>query len=157
MATDEVPGHNPANHDTLHQGCWAEHDDGSMLRVDSCENSVVVYSLFDLSKDPPIEFRDAMSEKDFKREYSWPNSHDKWTWHDKTAFPWDRIMTNFPAGQRYASAEGLKTAAERVAERMGLRGSKFRKGDVDHLAERVVAAGSGILDRISRAIRELGR
>lgn len=31
MATDDVPGANPANADVLCAGCWAEHDDGSKL------------------------------------------------------------------------------------------------------------------------------
>jgi len=77
MSTNDVPGYNPANADTLKALCWAEHKDGSLILVESTENGRVIFSMFDISgkdKNPPtsiIEFRDAMPEKGFKQTFSW--------------------------------------------------------------------------------------
>lgn len=169
MSTNDTPGANPANNDVLAMGCWAEHDDGSMIFVEDVdENDVVVYVIFDLSKDPKQQYRDAMPSKDFKKMYSWdPKKKDsiKWTWHDKTKMPWKRVMKHFPDGHGYASAadqiaaadalkESIreKTAAERVAEKIGAR-----KEEVDRAK---VAAWAGeqvtkIKSKLGRALNEL--
>lgn len=155
MSTNDVPGANPRNGDALAMGCWAEHADRSLIFVESVEGGRVVYSLFDLSRDPPFEFRDAMPESDFKSSFSWPNkAGERWTWHDKTPFPWDRVMQDFPAGTRIASAGAMTTAAQRIAERLGLRGGAVRRDDLSHLADDVRVAG-GIIDRLQRAISRL--
>lgn len=127
MSTHDVPGANPANQDVLALGCWAEHDDGSLIFVESVEGDQVVYSIFDVAQDPPIEYRDAMAEGAFKTAFSWKPEHRRqpqdlvWTWHDKTPFPWDRVMDDFRAGQRPSSAVATMTAAQRVAESLELR------------------------------------
>jgi hypothetical protein len=155
MATHDVPGAKPGNRDQLAMGCWAEHEDRSLIFVESTEGGNVVYSVFDVARDPPLEFRDAMREGEFKAAFSWPNKvGEKWTWHDKTPFPWDRVMRDFPAGTRVASAGALTTAAQRIAERLGLRGRNFERDRYAHLADEVRAAG-GIIDRLQRAIDRL--
>src|SRR5437868_2055043 len=97
MATTDVPGANPANGDQLKMGCWAEHSDGSLIFVESTEGGRVVYSIFDMSKMPIIEYRDAMPEDTFKKTFSRRDGNllirtINWTWHDKTPFPWDRVI-----------------------------------------------------------------
>lgn len=108
-------------------GCWAEHEDGSLILVESVEGGTVVYSMFDVAQDPPVEFRDAMPEAGFKSRFSYPNVDDEeWTWHDKTPFAWDRIMADFPAGQRASSAAAQLSAAARVAASLDLRAGRVR-------------------------------
>src|SRR6267142_1681110 len=100
MSTYDVPGARSSNHDELAMGCWAEHDDGSLIFVESTEGSRVVYSIFDMAKDPVVEYRDAMPEVSFKRTFSWQEGDngnralgkEKWLWHDKTPFPWDKVI-----------------------------------------------------------------
>lgn len=122
MSTDDVPGANPANADKLAMGCWAEHKDGSLIFVESVEGGRVIFSVFDVQRTPAMEYRDAMDEAAFKRQFSWKVSGgDHWTWHDKTPFPWDRIMRRFPSGSRLASADETTSAAQRIAEARDLR------------------------------------
>lgn len=121
MSTNDVPGARPENHDVLAMGCWAEHEDGSLIFVEGTEQAKVIYSVFDMSKEPPFEYRDAMPETTFKRTYSWDPkgkkpTNEKWTWHDKTPFPWERIVQNFADGSRYPSAGHVATAAERIRQ-----------------------------------------
>jgi hypothetical protein len=109
---------NPANNDQLHAGCWAEHADGTLLYVLGTENNRVLYELFDLSDtNNPVEFRDAMPQKIFEKDFSWDpldKKSIKWTWHDKTLFPWDRIMKNFRQGVKPVAADVVIKDAERV-------------------------------------------
>jgi hypothetical protein len=164
MSTYDVPGANPDNNDELAMGCWAEHDDGSLIFVESTEGSRVVYSIFDMSKTPTVEYRDAMPETSFKRTFTWKKDSkrkggEKWLWHDKTAFPWDRLIKQ--GGQdagRHVSADDILTAAERVAASLKLRGGSLAN-DMRHRADRTVQASTAragiIWDKISRAIGEL--
>lgn len=127
MSTYDVPGAVAAHRDVLAAGCWAEHADGSLLYVEGTEAARVVYSLFDLAHDPPVEYRDAMPVAGFEKAFSWPNDVGlQWTWHDKTPFPWDRVMRQFPAGQKSVSADDTLTAAARVAEALQLRAGVVR-------------------------------
>lgn len=159
MSTNDVPGYNPANSDQLAMGCWAEHEDKSLIFVESVEAGRVVYSLFDLSGQLPLEFRDAMTEAGFKRAFSWPNDDgDKWTWHDKTPFPWDRVMGNFPSGTRVASAPALNTAAKRVAQRLGLHGAEVRDDGAGEATLDIhddLKQAKGILKKLQRAIKRM--
>lgn len=158
MSTHDVPGARAANNDVLAMGCWAEHDDGSMIFVESVEGGTVVYSIFDLSQDPKIEYRDAMPEAVFKDRFSWkPDTDDpdniQWTWRDKTPMPWERVMENFPPGQRHTSAAGQITAAERVARSLHLQAQRIRQEDRRRpLPQR---AANAILAGISAAVGEL--
>lgn len=149
MSHNDVPGHKPEHRDELAHGCWAEHEDGSLILVEAVEGGRVVYCMFDLLEDPIIEYRDAMAEGGFKKSFSWPSdTGDKWTWHDKTLFPWDRIMEKTPPGSRYASADDQMTAAQRVARHRKLHGKRF-----DY--SRVTGVGARIRDKVQRAIGEL--
>jgi hypothetical protein len=118
MSTNDVPGFNPDNRDELHGGCWAYHEDGTLLYVLGTENNRVLYELFDLS-DPrnPVEYRDAMPQGQFERDFSYDPADPKsvkWTWKDKTAFPWDRIVKNFKQGVKPVAAEKVIKEAAKV-------------------------------------------
>jgi hypothetical protein len=131
MSTSDVPGANPANKDVLAMGAWAEHEDGSLILVESVEAGRVVYSIFDVgAPNGPVEYRDAMPEAGFKARFSWKPGQpqgEKWTWHDKTPFPWDRVMRDFPSGARRPSADEEMSAAERVAQSLNLRAEGVRE------------------------------
>lgn len=162
MSTNDVPGFNPANNDVLANGCWASHEDGSLLLVQSTEGGRVVYMMFDIA-DGITEYRDAMPEKQFKEIFSWSNTSKKkidvkWTWHDKTPFPWDRIIKDGAKdGVHYPSAEDQLSAAEKVAKSLRLRKSRFDPRSVDHLMEKVKkgATSNRVMRAIQAAINEL--
>ena len=152
MSTNDVPGANPANNDDLKMGCWATHDDGSVLFVESTEGGRVVYSMFDTSFDPVQEYRDTMSEKGFKDAFT----KTGWTWHDKTPMDWDLVIkAGAKDGHRYTSADDHISAAERIAKSRKLRQNEFSAGKWKHLTERVGRKGAVIVDKIQRAIEEL--
>lgn len=168
MSTNDVPGANPVNADVLAMGCWAEHEDGSLIFVESTEGNRVVYSMFDMSKDPIIEYRDAMPEVSFKKTFSWePDSkkakkkstNEKWTWHDKTPFNWDRVIPHGAQdGTRLASAAAIMTAAERVAASLKLHGGRISeelKYRADETVSASVSLSGAIFDKIKRAVNEL--
>jgi len=159
MSTNDVPGAKAANNDALAMGCWAEHADGSLILVQSTEGKRVIYEVFDLS-DPKhvVDYRDSMSEKAFKTHFSWKGKGDKWTWHDKTPFPWDRmIKAGVKDGPRAVSATAQLTAAKRVAKSRGIKGKKLKTKDIEHMVERVGKAGHDIVSTLQEAIRSLGR
>lgn len=136
MSTADVPGAVAWNGDTLHVGCWAEHKDGSLVFVYSTESDRVVFTIFDTAETPPTEYRSAMPRGDFEREFSWnvkgARRKDQWTWHDKTPFPVDRVMTlGARPGPRFSSADALLSAAGRVARSLGLRGVRSRTPAAD--------------------------
>lgn len=126
MATEDVPGFNPANRDQLATGCWAEHEDKSLIFVESTEGGRVVFSMFDLSGSEPTEYRHAMPESDFKKAFSWKSGEavagEKWTWHDKTPFDWDRVIKEgAKPGAKFTNAIQQISAAQKVAESLNLR------------------------------------
>lgn len=157
MATDDVPGANPANGDKLAMGCWAEHKDGSLIFVESTEGERVVYSIFDMSKTPIVEYRDAMPAVNFKQQFSWRSSGTvRWTWHDKTPFPWDRVIRDGAQdGSRLASAADTLTAAERVAESLRLRARDYDHRNDDRAERRYPRVGA-ILDKLHKTLDDLG-
>jgi len=155
MSTNDVPGANPANNDELAMGAWAEHEDGSLMFVESTEGNRVIYSMFDMSKEPIVEYRDAMPENSFKKTFSWKpgGKSEKWVWHDKTPFPWDRIIKKgFSDGGRLASANDIMTAAERVAESLRLQGVAFDADENNHRSEDIRGRINSILDKIDKAM-----
>lgn len=156
MATNDVPGAYADTNDILRMGCWAEHDDGSLIFVESTEGSNVVYSIFDVARDPPVEYRSAMPQASFEKTFSFrAGSKEKWTWHDKTPFPWDRVMSNFPEGERDVTADDTISAAARVAESLRLRAQEVSRDRGPRSEERRDTA-AGLFTRIVRAIeREL--
>jgi hypothetical protein len=127
MSTNDVPGHNPAHGDTLHAGCWAEHDDGSYVHVQSTEDDVVVFEVFDTTRTPVDSYRGTMSETQFKRQFSWDPKNPKsvkWVWHDRTPFSFKPIIAKgLQPGSRPAMATDLLAQADRVrssADRLGI-------------------------------------
>lgn len=159
MSTNDVPGSVLANRDVLAMGCWAEHDDGSLVFVESVEGGRVVFSVFDMAVEPKVEYRTALPEDGFKERFSWDPHRDddddniRWTWHDKTRFPWETVMASFPAGEKYVSAHDQETAAQRVARSLDLRA-----GPVQQLAERrpsMQRAARTIMDGVREAVRSL--
>lgn len=119
MSTCDVPGANPANGDSLGCGCWAEHKDGSLLLVEGSENNRVIYSVFDMSRKPPVEYRDAMPRVNFEKQFSrnLGGNADSWIWHDKSPFPWDRIIkADVKDGTKAASAKDVLNAAQQIIE-----------------------------------------
>lgn len=80
MATQDCPGYGNATNDTLKMGCWAEHEDGSLILVQSTEGGRVVYMMFDISTTPITEYRDAMPGEAFKKTFSWGKTKEKWVW-----------------------------------------------------------------------------
>lgn len=161
MSHHEVPGHKPENRDQLATGCWSEHADGSLIFVESTEGGRVVYSIFDMAKVPIVEYRDAMAEGGFKTTFSWnpasKKAQEKWVWHDKTAFPWDRIIKEGGKdGVKHASAEDQLNAAERVR-----RSREIHRGqpvDIEVARTRVDTLGrkaKAILSKLQKAISQL--
>lgn len=96
MATYDVPGANPVHNDELGVGNWAEHNDGSLILINSLNDERVIFSIFDMIKG--VEHRSTMPVDEFNRQFSMnlekqPGElDDKWLWHDKTEFPWDRLF-----------------------------------------------------------------
>ena len=153
MSTNDVPGAKKSNNDKLAMGCWAEHDDGSMILVESNEGSRVIYSIFDLSKDPPQEYRDSMPEKGFKKKFSFDGKNDKWTWHDKTPFDWDRVIgKGIPHGHKFAHVDHQLTAAERAAKSRNLSGEDVDEEAYDHLRDKFRGPAKKILDGIQELL-----
>lgn len=164
MSTNDVPGYDEDNNDELAMGSWAEHEDGSLILVESTENERVVYSVFDTGTEPITEYRDAMPQDDFQEHFSWSaeakskrgRKKDKWTWHDKTPFPWDRIIKEGARdGMRFATAKDQLRAAARVAKSRKLRGHPFDPEKHEHLLEQVGPKGKGVIARIQGAINAL--
>lgn len=159
MSTNDVPGAKIENHDELSIGCWAEHEDGSLIFVESSEDYKVVYSVFDMSKEPPVEYRTATPIEEFKDKFSWdPSSTDsiKWTWHDKTPFPWDKVIKEGAKdGIRYTSAGHLISAAERVAQSQKMIGQPIEEDKYKHLREKIEQAGQLMISGIQTAIDQL--
>lgn len=162
MSTNDVPGAVASNRDELGIGCWAEHEDGSLIFVESTENGRVIYSIFDMRKNGDIvEYRDAMKEKAFKKHFSWkPEADDdeelegiKWTWHDKTPFPWDRVIAEGAKdGPRFTHADQLLSAAEKVARSRELRGVPLDVDSKSHLVDKT--QGKKIAKAIKKAIQK---
>jgi len=166
MATTDVPGARAVNRDELSMGCWAEHEDGSLIFVESTEGGRVIYSVFDMSKKPPLEYRDAMPEKGFKDHFSWDpkgklNDDDniKWKWHDKSPMPWDRIIeAGIPDGVRHACASHLLSAAERVSKSRDLVGKPVDEKTLVDMTDKIGKFGRAsraIIDGLQKAITEL--
>lgn len=166
MSTDDVPGAVDIHNDRLAMGCWAEHEDGSLIFVESTELNRVVFSLFDLARTPPIEYREGMPEAGFKKAFSWDDRKKttkvdgkdvpmiRWTWHDKTAFPWEKVMkSGISDGPRMAAREHVQTAAERIAESLGTKAREFDATSHEHLTTRTIVGKIG--DKFKRALNEL--
>jgi len=161
MSTNDVPGAKASNNDILAMGCWAEHEDGSLIVVESVEAGSVVYSIFDIGVSPRVEYRDAMKESTFKDQFTWKSSGKgskksdnlKWTWHDKTPFPWDKVMEDYPSGEKSIRADDLLSAASKVAESLDLRAEAVR--DRHNVMPTIQKAATEIMGTIHRALESL--
>jgi hypothetical protein len=159
MSTLDVPGANPANADELKMGCWAEHEDASLMFVQSVEGDQVVFQLYDLAQQPAIYYQDAMRTDAFKKAFSFPPvgaSAEKWTWRDKTPFPWHRVMKTFAKPTpMHADVHDTLSAAARVAQSLRLRAQRLSPEDVAPAIEQPAKKGRAIIDRIQRALAVL--
>lgn len=159
MATKDVPGANPANRDDLRPGAWAEHQDGSLIYVKGTERGTIVYEIYDVAGPDPVSYTDAMKEDAFKKQFSFPpvgTSKVPWTWHDKTEFPWERIMKVLQRPRPTAPfvADQL-TAAARVAESLQLRARALDEAEVGPKVSQERHRSAGVLQRLRRAFEAL--
>lgn len=173
MSTNDVPGHNSANRDELRAGCWAEHQDGSLIYIYAVEADMVSYRIFDMTKSPPLEYLDRMAVKEFGELFSCdPKDVERvvavargkgkarvtkqlYTWHDKTPFPVERILDEgIDPGPKVSPAPHvMRSAAHKVAEALRLRAKDVDPGDYEHRADKNVAMTIG--QKIGRAIDAL--
>jgi hypothetical protein len=170
MSTSDVPGKRESNRDTLHAGCWAEHKDGSLILVESTEigkgGGNVLYSTFSLGSTVS-EYRAAETISKFSSMFSYDPAKDKsrggtepgqgdgvseeWTWHDKTPFPWQRVID---AGVRVAEARQLDpSGAVAKADAMG-KGVAAAAGTDLSLVEPYATSGE-LLDAAQRVAATL--
>jgi hypothetical protein len=161
MSTNDVPGANKANADKLKAGCWAEHTDGSLIYVKGTEADQVIYEIYDMAVEPPVSYTDAMPRKGFMAQFSVPpvgKSREQWTWHDKTPFPWDRVMKDLVRPRPSLSmAKHVMSAAARVAESLKLRGRKVTEDELHHQTDAPSRRGRAVLDRIAEALEQLSQ
>ena len=161
MSTNDVPGANPANNDKLSVGNWAEHQDGSLIFVKGLEDHKVIYEIYDLTKSPILVYTDAMPQIGFETEFSWDpantnkKTNELWTWHDKTSFPWNKVIKSGATdGPGFAAAEDLISAAARVANSLSLRSKKLNAKDIEHHLG-TTTPKKGIISRIQSALSRL--
>lgn len=166
MSTTDVPGAVPAHGDRLREGCWAEHPDGSLLHVLQGEGGRVVYDMFDLSQSGRvIRYVDTMPIESFNRAYSWHRSDPasvRWTWHDKSGFPWDRVFDHVPQelGHDTDHVEtvadeppaALRSVVAQLAERLRLAGEEMTPEQLAALSGRRLGT---VLQRLNAALDEL--
>lgn len=151
MSIQDVPGANLVNKDVLTVGCWAEHQDGSLIFIKGTENNQIVYELHDTQTKQ--YYPDAMRAFDFKTAFSFPptgKSAFKWTWHDKTPFPWARVMQSVGRPvPRHADVRDMLSAAAQVAESLKLRAVKLED---EGQGEQLRSKGRNILERFEKAM-----
>lgn len=162
MCEHDVPGVGKNANEILAAGCWAEHEDGSLIYVKGTEGGRIIYDIFDLSSDPATYFTDAMPETQFKDFYSWDSTKTgsiKWTWHDKTPFPWDKVIKNVkkPTPQ-FVNIDDYVSAAKKVFDslrKMG-RDVNVKQSNLGHMADRPASRGRAVVDILSEALNKLG-
>ena len=173
MATNDVPGANPVNADKLSRGCWAEHDDGSLIFVkDIDENDRVIFEMYDVGTGgDPVYYPHAMTKLDFENQFSSFGAKKdktkkdtiKWTWHDKTPFPWEKVMKIVKSPLPGMSATDTISAAKRIAESLKARSSFLDEDHVDQVRDdaskgktRFARAAEAFMKGLSEAMQELG-
>ena len=140
MSTNDVPGAKSHNNDELAMGCWAEHKDGSMIFIKGVENKNVIFDMYDLDVDPPLCYSTSMFQDAFEEKFSWKPDDDngiRWTWHDKTPMPWQRVMKSVRDGQMYADAQDQLNAASKLAKSMDLKGTKLTEDEISKLVNKM--------------------
>lgn len=156
MSTNDVPGFNPDNGDHLAMGCWAEHSDGSLVFVESTEGGSVVYSVFDISKMPIIEYRDTKKVNEFSETFTYMKRGDiQWLWHDKTPFPWDRIINlDGSKNSKFANVSDQINSASQIADSLKLRAKERNPEDFNNRIPQIV---QDIKGKIGKALSRLGK
>jgi len=160
MSTTAVPGADPKNLDQLDQGCWAE-DAGqtSLVHVIGHEHGSVVFQLYDLSETPIIFYQDAMLAKDFKDFFSVPpfgTSDVTWTWHDKTNFPFDRVMKRFSSKtSHHADVQDQLSIVQKIAQKLHMTGSRLAKEELTAQVEQQRSRGEAIIEVIGEALGKI--
>ncbi len=118
--------------------------------------------IFDVATSPITEYRDAMPEDGFKKRFSWKPADPKsvkWVWHDKTPFPWDRVIKHgASSGEHYASAHDQLNAAQRVAQSLNLKGRDYDPDTDEHMVAKTTRGPTGerIIKAVQAAIDKLG-
>lgn len=160
MSTNAVPGANPKNRDYLERGAWAEDkDQTSLVHVIGREDGSIVFQIYDLSEDPIIFYQNALIESEFKTFFSVPpvgTSDVTWTWHDKTDFPFDRVMKRFSSKASYhADVKDQLSVAQRIAAALHIKGKRLTKEDVSAQVEREHNRGMAIIDVVTEALGKI--
>jgi hypothetical protein len=162
MSTNDVPGFGEASSDVLAMGCWAEHEDGSLIFVKSTEGQRIIYEMYDVNSSTVVQYTDAMLEDAFKKQFSWTNKeknnkkNTKWSWHNRTLFPWDKVIkAGVKDGIGYASAGDQLSAAARVALSLSLQGRDLDPETKKHLMDFLSPASKTITSRLQEAISSL--
>ncbi|OAI39573.1 hypothetical protein AYO40_01025 [Planctomycetaceae bacterium SCGC AG-212-D15] len=109
--THDVPGANPLNSDSLDAGCWAERKDGSLIHVEDVEDDNVRFEL--VNKSRTKSSRHSMPLEFFNLLFS-----GTWDWHDKTAFPVERIAHLATPEVSPLPVDIPKSKARRIIERI---------------------------------------
>jgi len=116
-----------------------------------------------------VEYRASMLIGDFGRKFSVDPSkmsakkkQDSWTWHDKTPFPWEKIMQKgVREGLRHPSADQLlsqarrveESAAKRVRDDLQLKAEPLR--DMSHMSDVVRNVIHGIAEVVGDALNKM--
>lgn len=170
MSTTDCPGYGSASFDKLMRGCWAEHEDGSLIYIkDIDENDRVIFELYELKdKVYPVYYQHALAKKDFEKTFSFDpkkKKNDKinliWSWHNRTPFPWDKVMKYVDRPVPVAAnVEDQVSAVAKVVDSLHIRMREVL--DRDHvLAEQglekrpISASSKTIFQRLRNAMNEL--
>lgn len=171
MATTDVCGYGSASNDKLTAGCWADHEDGSLILLKGLtENDICIFEIYDLSdEDHPVVYSNALTLSDFQTTFSWnpkkksSGKNLKWNWHDKTLFPWSLVMKSVKNPQpSLVNVEDTLSAAQRLKQSLDARmvGTPVTEDFVHRAQGTQVRTGSGspaktIMTRLKNAISEL--
>lgn len=152
MGSYAVPG---VDDGELAIGCWAEHEDGSLILVEGFEGPDVIYAIFDISVMPIVSYRHRTNKEKFEKFFSYgatSQSKIKWLWHDKTSFPWAVVVRRTDLKNRPLNMGGNLSAAHKVAKQLKIKGEKLSIREFDHKAMKRV---KGIKTQLSDALNNL--
>ena len=102
-----------------------------------------------------------MPKAGFEKEFSWTadgkkSEKDRWLWHNRTPFPWDRVIkAGMPSGTRIPMASGVMTAAQRIADSRQLNGVPADPESVKHRMD--LMSMPGVRRMIGGLQRAIGR
>jgi hypothetical protein len=116
-----------------------------------------------------MRYVDAMPIESFNRAYSWRPADPvsvRWVWHDKTGFPWERVLDHAAEDPGHEADHVETVAAEpteiltpevrsvaaQLAARLQLIGEELSPEALSHLGGRRVGS---LLQRLNAALEEL--